>query len=1195
MEPGEGLVEGASMAARSQRAGQSGGLTLVAVALGCLVVSAPGQASADPIDVLQNGIPPFECLDGPSPTEEVAAGLPLGVLCDLLDRTPLDNPIDEGTTDQVAFDTRAGVQSPDRRIAEARLESSRDALPFLRNVYTGEPLPAFEELNNRQLYPFLDPLTVPGSPSAGTGILNGVVRGQLSLAGRAEADPLFLSDHGIAPAPPGTNPAALRSAALDTLLNPPADPNSPVEPVESFDSYFPSLLAARPDRPIDATVLSQGRASDVFSESAIGVARRGGTAIGFPVVAEQQIPGLGPLNVSEYCRILEGGRTVDQGGLPCVLPDDPTVGNQNDRLIPTFTGPDAVQYTADDLPILKGSNAAHPLFLTQSDQDNLKLMLELNPGFGLPTAPDGTVLLVDPNDGSCNGDGVNEDDECVLLMAGDLNSKVAGVLDPAVLSDLGDPALRPETALQESVQLADFQQISAGGRPLPARPRSPDGGLFFRSLGPSFARRVDAETGAPVRSTGPLACSLRRDSAGTAIGPDGLPGTPDDLVSSVGNCLLFGSPVNGGSCDDSATGVVEQCLRTSDRISLDHYAHQALFHTLCTRTFDEDQGLCAVDGTNSASRFAAIAGIISGDPATGAVSVLGLETLRLTGQPFEKFRTQIEISEQVFAEILPRQEQGFGDLGSMDARRRALFGCGPGFATGCGQDDAVGGGFLGGIDFMSADWDVLTQEHPARKVTSAGALVGQRGVGTSAYFESGVSRPVGWSPEVAIAAGDDAHLVASDQIRLGPNGVDESVFESFLGGFVAGGDDGTYALAQGSTGTQADLRQDPADPNRDVLRFARSAFGVEVLLEEPFPTDFVVEPPKWQPDQLWRDQGVVVFEDPRLDPSQPLSEANLDPAKLNASGEWCGPLLRADGRRLPDPGCTDLETVSSNLARLLIADELIGRDDVQDPPETAAEVWAILNGDPGDDAIGDPISGPDGIVFNNFDGDADGVADRKAIQVDPQLEQGINAELFQANYFDCLGRDFDPLGRACHLELARTESGRLLAHAMPIGLPGWIENEDGSYQRYLIPTDELDPLELQLLAQTQDLSDEGISLGGNQFGAERPGHPWRYGDRHQPDPAALQGRGSRGRGSRRGLRAGRRRGLRRGLRLRRRRHPRARHRRQHPVRQRAARRSAAGRDPDRVRELPRGGHDRAAAALARVLPRSRRGLGVHGR
>jgi hypothetical protein len=1107
------------MAIRSDPRGRVGrGPAVVAIALSALVVAIPQRARADPVDVLQNGIPPFECLEDPLPTEEAPAGLPLAVLCDLLDRTPLDDPIDQGTSDSRAYDTRAGVQNPDRGIAEARLQSSRDSLPFLENVFTGEPLPAFEELSNRALFPFLDPLTVPGSTGAGTGILNGVVRGQLGLAGRAETDPQFLFEHGIDPAPPGTDTAALRNAALDTLLNPPPDPDNPVPSVQSFDSYFPSLLDARPDRRIDATVLSQGTATDLVPTFALGLGRPGASAIGFPVVGELQIWGLGPLKVSQYCRILEGGRTVDEGGLPCVLPDDPTVGGVDNRVIPTFTGPDGVQYTADDLPISKGNVDGHPLFLTQSDQDNLQLILELNPGFGLPAAPGGTVLLVDPSDGSCNGDGVNagpdsipfnEDDECILLMAGDVSSRVAGVLDPAVLSDLADPDLRPGSAVLESAQLTGFQQISGGGGSLPARPRSPDGGLFFQSLGPPFTRRVDAETGAPVRSTGSLACSLRRDSGGIAIGPDGVAETPDDLVSSVGNCLLLGNPTGGGRCDDPDTGVVEQCLRESDQISLDHHAHQALFHTLCTRTFDEDEGYCDVDWPNSASLFGAIAGILSGDTAIGVIAVPGLDTIRLTHQPFQKFRTQIEISEQVYAPTLTRQATGFGDLGSLDPRRRALLGCGPGFATSCGLDDALEGGLLGGVDFMNADASVFGQEFSAVKVARPNELVGSRG----AYFEPGISRPIGFTPQDAqalVAAIDPSdpstapHLVATRAIRLGPDGIDQS--QEFSGfGLVRCGaeedplnptcDDGTYELAEGLTGTQADLTQDPADPDKAVLVYATSEFGVQILEDEPYPTDFLIEPPKWNADPFWLDQGVIVFEDARLDPYRPLSEVNLDPGKINPFGEYCGPLLRASGERLPDPGCTDLEIVSANLVRLVVADEIVGRDDVQDPPETLAEVWAILNGDPNDDATGDPISGPDGIVFNNWfvcpavvDPNCRG-ATRKAIQVDPQLEQGINAELFRFEYMSadptretCVNRS-DPVGRPCYQKLARTVEGRLLAHAMPIGLPGWIEYADGRYQRYLIPTDELDPLELQLLAETRDLSDEGISLGGNPFGA----------------------------------------------------------------------------------------------------------------
>jgi hypothetical protein len=1272
---------------------------------------------------------------------------PLAPFANLNTRTALDQPIDGGTSNSVAFDTRAGVQNPDRLIAEARLVSSRPELPFLTNVFTGEPVPPFQVLSNRALYPFLDPLTVPGSggQQLGTGILNGVVRGQFGLAGRADADPQFLRSYGIAPAPAGTDAAALRAAALDTLLNPASvDPNVPA--VQSFDSYFPNLIQARPDRnkfvplaeanspdlltmlwgataradstfipwiaTIDTSIRPEGyftkSGADLVNEFATGavsgIARRAGTPVGFPTLSEKQIAELPPLRVSSYCRELEGGMTVDQGGLPCVLPDDGSIGDTNNRLIPTFTGPDGVQYTADDLLISKGPVGGHPLYLTQSDQDNLKLILQLNPSFGLPVDPNTNEVLLE-EDGSCNGDGVNANGECVLLMAGDANSKVGGVLDPAVLPFLGDPDLRPPEAIQESAQVTDFEQVSAGGSSLPARPRNPDGGLFYKtggldrfykdsssvisnldldftedelrwehgasqqehefregyiefemmdseiftrvgkllwvwgktelfrnqdrlnpidiglgalsrleesrvgqwgfqvvyspeawmSVGPvedmrleyvmvlnqftptdlgkcgeslvfapvcnltfgsmahgltgigiagetrpndeysglkqfdyglrlegrwnrftfaitdfwgwddgllvelvnQYQRKVDPDTGAPVNVSGGRECKIRRDANGVAIGPDAVAGTADDLVSSVGNCLLYSNPENDTD---------PQVLRASDQISLNHYANQTLFHTICTLTFDGDAGSCAVDQLNSAALFGAIAAIISGDATIGAVAVLGVETVRTTDDPFTKFRTQTQAGEQVFAEILTRQAGQGGDLGLIDVRQRALLGCGAGFATGCGQVDAIGAGFLGGIDFMNADASVITQDFTTLKVGSPWALIGNRKetvASANQFFEAGITRPVGFTPQDAqalVAQIDPTNSdtapwkIASRQIRLGPNGIDES--QDFPGfGTVPGGDDGTYELSEGITGTQSELTQDPTDPNKALLRFTRTgAFGLEFLRDEPLPTDFLIEPPKWLVDPNWLDEGFIVFQDARQDPSQPLTEANLDPNKINKFGEYCGPLLREkDGvlEYLPDPGCTNLEIISANFERLSIANEIIGGDDVFDPPESLAEIGAMFNLDPSDDLVGDPFAGADGIVFNNFDSDGDQIADQRAIQVDLRDLAQANPEnerLFVQRYEQCADRlaspTFDPLAKACYKQLTgKPGDNRFLAGAMPIGLPGWIQAEDGSFQRYQIPTEQLDPYELQLLAETQDLSGEGISLGGNPFGA----------------------------------------------------------------------------------------------------------------
>jgi hypothetical protein len=150
--------------------------------------------------------------------------------------------------------------------------------------------------------------------------------------------------------------------------------------------------------------------------------------------------------------------------------------------------------------------------------------------------------------------------------------------------------------------------------------------------------------------------------------------------------------------------------------------------------------------------------------------------------------------------------------------------------------------------------------------------------------------------------------------------------------------------------------------------------------------------------------------------------------------------------------------VSANFERLLIANELIGRDRFFDPPESFEELQAMLDGNRANDATGDPISGPDGIFFANYDGDGDGVADRKAVRVAtfglPQVADIVT------NIGACGGTRF------CYQRLGTDADGTLLVHAMPIGIPGFRQNASGGWDPFLIDVDRLGRIDVQRLVDT---------------------------------------------------------------------------------------------------------------------------------
>ncbi|MEE8558453.1 MAG: hypothetical protein V3T14_11275, partial [Myxococcota bacterium] len=130
-----------------------------------------------------------------------------------------------------------------------------------------------------------------------------------------------------------------------------------------------------------------------------------------------------------------------------------------------------------------------------------------------------------------------------------------------------------------------------------------------------YRRRVDATTGGPVRNEGLQTCTVRM-VGGKPAGPDGVPGTGDDLVPSMGNCLLF---VEGATSDTP---------RASADVALFHYANQTLFHTICTLTFDSDAGSCALDVTNNNRLLGPTASVLGGSPSLGTLAIGGYESIR---------------------------------------------------------------------------------------------------------------------------------------------------------------------------------------------------------------------------------------------------------------------------------------------------------------------------------------------------------------------------------------------------------------------------------------------------------------------------------------------------------------------------------------------------------------------------------------
>jgi hypothetical protein len=359
---------------------------------------------------------------------------------------------------------------------------------------------------------------------------------------------------------------------------------------------------------------------------------------------------------------------------------------------------------------------------------------------------------------------------------------------------------------------------------------------------------------------------------------------------------------------------------------------------------------------------------------------------------------------------------------------------------------------------------VLTQEFTLLKALVGGALVGLAPDATGAlHFESGISGGGYVGPAEAAALGPDAWLVVRDRIAL----------------------------------------------DRFGVPFANLVQRTDQLLTA---TDFNVEPVRWIVDEDALAQGLLVFRDPRG--PNGVWEGGGGDDLASPFGEDCSGTFSGG---TPDPGCTTLEVISANIERITMAGEIVGSDRIFDPPETVAELLAMLDGDPRNDRTGDPFSGPDGIRWNDFDANGDGeIGDGISETGDQNAVVAAANRLVVASYFDCLRATASggPLagGRECYVDLdprplpptagipaTRQSLGRLVG-TLPVGLRVSYRDSDGnllspsavgSQQTAVFPLQRLSPIQLeQLIVQgsvdeisrdvfsAEELAALSLALGG---------------------------------------------------------------------------------------------------------------------
>ena len=487
---------------------------------------------------------------------------------------------------------------------------------------------------------------------------------------------------------------------------------------------------------------------------------------------------------------------------------------------------------------------------------------------------------------------------------------------------------------------------------------------FILNVQQQYQRTADFTSGAPLTTSqihNGGHCKVRTNSAGQAVGPNGIPGDGDDEFASDGNCLLWDKPDANG----------QQHLRAPEAIASLQQVNQTLFHSICSFTFDQDDGYCAFDRLNNPDTFDFISALLGGLGFFGGLVLNGTETIHTANSPLESISSAEQLTSAwqsfQFMAVNPKGGQDFTsqDLGlNLQTEQAALLGCGAAYANPCSRtqariwqaDPAISGDFpngqapnFGGIDLMNADGSVVTQEFTGLKALSPGALVGTRTnpkTGEQVYLPGiNYSRNIGSFKEVPDIDNGGVVLIETGQyLDLTPNQV----------------------IKMGRVG-RAEYQKE-SDPNS-------------------LQADGWIEPMPWKVDakakQKW---GAIVFQnDPNapFDLKSPLNvwntidKNNTHPTAYDQiDGEYCARWMNISFTS-PDPldpsntstpfnhGCTALETASANFERLLIATEIIGFDRVFDPPESLGELYTWGLNNTALQPHGDPISGPDGIFLTN--------------------------------------------------------------------------------------------------------------------------------------------------------------------------------------------------------------------------------------
>ncbi|NRA01792.1 MAG: hypothetical protein HRU00_04235, partial [Myxococcales bacterium] len=364
-------------------------------------------------------------------------------------------------------------------------------------------------------------------------------------------------------------------------------------------------------------------------------------------------------------------------------------------------------------------------------------------------------------------------------------------------------------------------------------------------------------------------------------------------------------------------------------ISLNHYANLSLFHVICTLQFSPDAGYCGFDQLNTPETWHLVSDALGTGALTTFISPNSL-TMQSASFPFTGF-SLFSFQNAIFANA---QNSSPLNLSQESAETQALLGCGPLFLSPCDSP---------GLAEMTTDFAFMCTW---ASEDSTGVTLQNPEACDPDNFVDGL--PVTAPAEIRVIGGIDFMNARADVLMQ-----DFTLIK--------------YMEAGGYIGTA--LGDCPAD-----RKFGGQCFlpGIKLPdLANPqslAPTDYAIEGMTFPINEEWAARGVLLFKtqpEDRLDNGSDGSVPGIEnctpfPDAVKYSGG-------ATPRRLIDPGCSVLESYSANLERLLIERDIAGSDRYFDPPESFAELSAMLDEDPENDITGDPHSGPDGLLSINLD------------------------------------------------------------------------------------------------------------------------------------------------------------------------------------------------------------------------------------